>query len=1056
MAKKEENEENICHWNACGTQYDTAEDLFNHVCSNHIGRKSAGTLSLECKWTGCHAKASKRDHLTSHCRVHIALKPHVCTICTKAFKRPQDLKKHEKIHSEDHHMTYKSHKAAVAAAQAQVAQATALPALPSSIAPSSTPAFPMVDAKGNPVATPQLPFPFGGAGLAGYPYPYAFLPGQALPGQVPGVGVPGVDQLAQLIALQTHLNAQAAQASFAGMPGMQGLATLPGQPAPQAFYPATTLGAQAAALNAQALSPFLQGGVFPFGATNAAYNFSAPPPSQPIYAQPLPQHSQPQQMTPPATSSPPQPHIRGLYPSLPASLYPNTNGSSLLPPLPSVAVKHETDLPSPANSARSHHPSPYSSSLSPGNVPGLSPPSLSTPENSFSPSPSLDLDAGVPGIEHRRNSSISSVSHGPRTNHHQVAGKKRAFDEAAGSFLGDLQNKRFADAQSMTEQLDALSSFLLTPEMSTVGLAPLSAEANVGGAAEDSGSGSSASGSDYGVGGNSFEREEVDTLNQLLLTLNQSLDDPNSSASSGSTPGGLELHSSLADLTGPSPAAMYPPHPASMPPPSSLDYHSLSQLQHRPIAGLPSSAAYSSAPSYNTTSTGSLYPTLPASLASSSVARPTPAPMYSGMYGYPAAPFSGAEDPLSGAGSAHLRLSKPTAAPTIANDYRPTQYHHMARLQRAAPLPSEVEIGKVEEVEGQMDVDEDMKDAAAALLMAAAGAGSAGKPKPKLPSLATALGGESAGSRLPPLQPPSPSSTRLPSIRSLLSSSAAASSQYAVRSRSMSEDPSASPTSPAASFSFSASYPPPATSSTATSSSSTSPTSTSSTSMYPSLASLTSASTSSARPVSAGGVERLTHRVHKLRLPSTSSTLTTLDGGDHDLERSSTTASSSILESEADLSETSDEGEDDGEEEFEVRGGAGGDREERRKSRHRDKKSRVESPEPYLQHEGMLMAVKAEEEEEDVKPVLEEDADEEEEAEPKEEDEVTRRAQLEFDQATARRRATLAYLVMYVNATYRAQLAKKQVKDVRRAIGGKGAGQAQARGGSGLKEEVVA
>lgn len=45
-----------------------------------LGRKSAGTLSLECKWTGCQARASKRDHLTSHCRVHIALKPHVCPV----------------------------------------------------------------------------------------------------------------------------------------------------------------------------------------------------------------------------------------------------------------------------------------------------------------------------------------------------------------------------------------------------------------------------------------------------------------------------------------------------------------------------------------------------------------------------------------------------------------------------------------------------------------------------------------------------------------------------------------------------------------------------------------------------------------------------------------------------------------------------------------------------------------------------------------------------------------------------------------------------------------
>jgi hypothetical protein len=38
MTKKEENAENICHWNECLTQYATAEDLFNHVCSTHIGK----------------------------------------------------------------------------------------------------------------------------------------------------------------------------------------------------------------------------------------------------------------------------------------------------------------------------------------------------------------------------------------------------------------------------------------------------------------------------------------------------------------------------------------------------------------------------------------------------------------------------------------------------------------------------------------------------------------------------------------------------------------------------------------------------------------------------------------------------------------------------------------------------------------------------------------------------------------------------------------------------------------------------------------------------------
>lgn len=42
---------------------------------------------------------TKRDHLTSHMRVHIPLRPHKCPLCKKAFKRTQDLKKHGKTHA---------------------------------------------------------------------------------------------------------------------------------------------------------------------------------------------------------------------------------------------------------------------------------------------------------------------------------------------------------------------------------------------------------------------------------------------------------------------------------------------------------------------------------------------------------------------------------------------------------------------------------------------------------------------------------------------------------------------------------------------------------------------------------------------------------------------------------------------------------------------------------------------------------------------------------------------------------------------------------------------
>jgi hypothetical protein len=71
------------------------------VCERHVGRKSTNNLNLTCAWGPCHTTTVKRDHITSHIRVHVPLKPHKCDFCQKAFKRPQDLKKHVKTHAED-------------------------------------------------------------------------------------------------------------------------------------------------------------------------------------------------------------------------------------------------------------------------------------------------------------------------------------------------------------------------------------------------------------------------------------------------------------------------------------------------------------------------------------------------------------------------------------------------------------------------------------------------------------------------------------------------------------------------------------------------------------------------------------------------------------------------------------------------------------------------------------------------------------------------------------------------------------------------------------------
>ncbi|GAB1320603.1 pH-response transcription factor pacc-1 [Madurella fahalii] len=96
-----QDESLVCRWSECNERFTTAEALYEHICEKHVGRKSTNNLNLTCQWNQCRTTTVKRDHITSHIRVHVPLKPHKCDFCGKSFKRPQDLKKHIKTHADD-------------------------------------------------------------------------------------------------------------------------------------------------------------------------------------------------------------------------------------------------------------------------------------------------------------------------------------------------------------------------------------------------------------------------------------------------------------------------------------------------------------------------------------------------------------------------------------------------------------------------------------------------------------------------------------------------------------------------------------------------------------------------------------------------------------------------------------------------------------------------------------------------------------------------------------------------------------------------------------------
>ncbi|KAI8914755.1 hypothetical protein DFJ77DRAFT_463189 [Powellomyces hirtus] len=88
-----------CMWLGCAQRFETFDELTNHLSEEHIG---SGHSEYVCMWENCERNGkpfSQRQKVMRHIQTHTGDKPYQCTVCNQRFSESGIMTQHMRTHT---------------------------------------------------------------------------------------------------------------------------------------------------------------------------------------------------------------------------------------------------------------------------------------------------------------------------------------------------------------------------------------------------------------------------------------------------------------------------------------------------------------------------------------------------------------------------------------------------------------------------------------------------------------------------------------------------------------------------------------------------------------------------------------------------------------------------------------------------------------------------------------------------------------------------------------------------------------------------------------------